>query len=373
MSRLRSILSRVRGLLRARQLDREMQEEIAAHLEEATEELVRQGLSAEEARRAARRGFGGVVRAQEACRDARSFLWLDHLRRDARQAIRGLRRSPGFTLVVLVVLAIGTAAVTSVFTLLNAIVLRPLPFPDSDRLVVIQHAAPGLDLERTGLSSGLYFHYRQRARSLESIGVYQDERVLNLRVPGAAAERVHVTFASAALLRVLGVTPALGRLFTDDDGRPGFMSMKWRIPILLAHGFWVDHFGGDQNIVGRILTINDNAREVIGVLPEGFAFPGPDTQIWMLVEPPNVTASFARDFGWNAVARMRPGATAASARAELARILPRIEGAYRDATPQRLAEVSCARSIATARLRCGTRSARTPARSSACSSSRRWR
>ena len=101
--------------------------------------------------------------------------------------------------------------------------------------------------------------------------------------------------------------PALGRLFTEEDGRPGFMNMRWTIPVLLAHDFWVGHFGRDPDVVGRILTINDNPRKVVGVLPEGFAFPDRHTQIWMLLEPPRVTSNFARVFNWNAVARLRPG------------------------------------------------------------------
>jgi putative ABC transport system permease protein len=336
--RLRVFLSRVHGLVRARQLDRDLRQEIAGHLDEATEEYLRQGLPWAEARRAALRNFGGVVQAEEAYRDARSFVWLDQLRRDMRHGVRGLRRSAGFSLVVLAVLAIGTGAITSVFVLLNTIVLQQLAFPRSDRLVVVKHSAPGLNVDEVGLSSGLYFHYSQHARSVESLGVYT-ENVLNLRVPGAGTERVHVTFAGAALFQVLGAKPALGRLFTEEDGRPGFMNMRWTIPILLAHDFWVGRLGRDPDVVGRILTINENPRRVIGVLPEEFAFPDRHTQIWMLVEPPRGTANFARVFNWKAIARLHPGATPASAQTELRHILPQIEGVYTDATPERMAEV----------------------------------
>ena len=102
--------------------------------------------------------------------------------------------------------------------------------------------------------------------------------MLNLRLPDEGTQRVLVTYASAALFKVLQTQPALGRLFTEEDGRPGFMKMKWRIPVLLSHALWISRFGGDSNVIGRILIVNDSPREVVGVLPEGFAFPRADAR-----------------------------------------------------------------------------------------------
>jgi predicted permease len=336
------MLARLRGVLRRRRLDLELQQEIASHLDEAAEEYVRQGLSPAEARRAAHRHFGSVVHTQEAHRDARSLLWLDHLRRDTRDAGRALARRAGSSALMLTVLALGIGGVTAVFALLNAVVLRPLPFAHPDRLVTITHAAPGLGLDRAGLSSGLYFFYTERARSLDAIGLYTDQRLLNLSVPGAASERIRATSAGWALFDLLGVTPAHGRLFTAEDGSPGFMNMKWTVPVLLGYDFWIDQFGGDPDVVGRVLTLSDNPRRVVGVLPAGLPLPNPDTQVWTLSEPPDATPSFARSLDFHAVARLSAGATPASAEAELAALLPGIEGAYRDATPARIAEVRLA-------------------------------
>jgi putative ABC transport system permease protein len=339
VSVLRVFLSRVRALMRARHLDRDLRQEIAAHLDEATEEYVRQGFSQTEARRAALRSFGGVTQAEDAHREQRAFVSLRDLGRDVRQAVRALRRSPGFTLVVLVVLAIGTGAVTSVFALLNTIVLQPLRFPQSDRLVVVKHSAPGVNRDEVGLSSGLYFHYQQHARSFESLAVYHD-MVLNLRVPGSGTERVQVTSAGTALFRVLAVKPALGRLFTEEDWLPAFaQNGNLKIPILLAHDLWVSDFGSDPHIIGHTITLDDTPREVVGVLPEGFAFPDPHTKIWEQWELDRARATFAQTFSLNAVARLRPGATAGSAQVELTHILPQIEGTFRDATPTRIAAV----------------------------------
>ncbi len=340
MKTLRVFLSRVRALIRGRELDGDLRQEIAAHLDEATEEYVRQGLSPAEARRAALRSFGGVAQAEDAHREQRAFVSFRDLGRDLRYALRALRRSPVFSGVVLVVLAIGTGAVTSVFVLLNTIVLQPLPFPQSDGLVVIKHAAPGLNRAEVGLSTGLYLHYQQHARSLESLAVYFPERLLNLRVPGSGTERVQVTTASPALFRVLGAKPMLGRLFAEEDWLPAFaMDGSLKIPVLLAHDLWVADFGGDPGIIGQTIILNDAPRQVVGVLSEGFSFPDSHTKIWMQWELQNpAMATFAQTFPLNAIARLRPGATVASAEVELRRLLPQIEGVYRDATPKRIAD-----------------------------------
>jgi len=280
-----------------------------------------------------------VTQAEEAHRDLRSFVSPRNLGRDVRLAVRALRHSPGFSVVVLLVLALGTGAATAVFALLNAIVLRPLPHPQSDQLVVITHSAPGLNRAEVGLSSGLYFHYREHARSLQSLAVYQ-ENVLNLHVPGLGAERVGVTYAGRALFEVLGARPVLGRLFSEADWSPAFLQNgNLKIPVLVAHDLWASDFGGDPHIIGQTITLNDTPREVVGVLPEGFAFPDARTKIWEQWELPRASASFAQTFSLNAVARLRPGATPSSAEIELAHVLPQIEGVYQDATPKRIAEV----------------------------------
>ena len=139
MTRLRVFLARLRGLGRSRRLERELRQEIAGHLDEAVEDYVRQGLSPEDARQAALRNFGGISQTEEAYRDHVAFLWLDQLRADARHALRALRRSAAFSIVVLIVLATGTGAITSVFALLHSVVLRPLPFEQPDQLVSLTH------------------------------------------------------------------------------------------------------------------------------------------------------------------------------------------------------------------------------------------
>jgi hypothetical protein len=148
--------------------------------------------------------------------------------------------------------ALGSAGVTTIFALVNAILIQPLPYTVS--VWLRSSTAPGLSLAEVGLSSGTYFHYRAHAKSFEALAVYS-ETVLNLSGPEAVTERVHVTYAGPELFEVLGVRPALGRLFTNEDARPGFMNMTWPIPVLLIHECWQRRYGGDLTLIGRTITL----------------------------------------------------------------------------------------------------------------------
>jgi predicted permease len=200
---------------------------------------------------------------------------------------------------------------------------------------------PGAQLEDAGISTGLYVHYADRATSFESIATY-GSRVDRFLAPDGTMERVAISMTSAAVFRTLQVRPLVGRLFTHEDAAPGFMNMKWTIPVLLAHDFWRDRFGGDPGVVGRVITLGDNPRVVIGVMPDGFVFPDAHTQIWMLFEPSTRAPLIAGSFTFDAIARLRPNVSAAAAQAELAAILPSASGRYPDATPERLAQLQIA-------------------------------
>jgi putative ABC transport system permease protein len=316
----------------------ELRREIDSHVAEATEELIREGLAPDEARRIALTRFGGVAQTEEAYRDGLVIRWLDTLRRDVRHAARALRRTPGFSLVVILTLAIGTGGVSAVFALLNRVVLQPLPYPDADRLVAIEHVATGLKLNDTGSSTGLYFHYRARAHAFESLGGYSRRLPINVTFPDGSIERAQLTRVTASLFRTLGVMPLHGRLFTDEDAAPGFMNAAWAIPTLLSHQFWVERFGADPAIVGQMVKLNETPRLVVGVMPPGFAFPDKATQVWMLTEPPPRSANFARSFDLRVVARLRDRVTPESAQNELAQLIPQTAGLFPDATPDRIAE-----------------------------------
>jgi putative ABC transport system permease protein len=327
-----------RNLFRRGRVERELDDELRAMFELLVEENVRDGMTGDEARRRARIELGNIEGIKADVRAARSGSAIDGLAREFHYAARTLRKRPGVPLIVVMTFALGSAGVTTVFGLVNAIVMRPLPYAASERLAAVTHSAPGLGVADAGLSSGTYFHYRAHARSFEALAVYS-ETVLNLSVPEAATERVHVAYAGPELFDVLGVRPVLGRLFTNEDARPGFMDMRWPVPVLLSHQCWVRRYGGDPTVIGRTITLNNRARPIIGVLPAAFAFPRPETEIWMLFVPPERSGNFARRLEYRAVARLRPGVSTTEAATELARILPSIEGVYADATAARLAEV----------------------------------
>lgn len=332
---------RLRALLHRAELEREMQEEMRLHLEEETEFLMRtRGVSRSEASRLAHVSFGGVARYEEHGRDTRGVRGLEEFVRDVRLSLRLLVRSRVFAVVAVLTLALGIGALSATFTVVNSVVLQPLPYPAAERLVMVRHAAPGLGLEETGLSSGTYIHYRSHGTLIEDLAVYT-ETTLNLAGEDGA-ERIHVTRAGPELFRLLGVQPVLGRVYEEADWTGSEMDLNWTISILLAHDFWQQRFGGDSTIVGRVLDINDSPRQVVGVLPPGFGFPRRETQVWVMNMVSGDRASFARSFEYSAIGRLRPGASVSDAQAEYERILSSIEGVYGDATPSRMAEVQLA-------------------------------
>ena len=339
MLRFERLRQRARALLRKRELERDMDDEMRFHLEsEAAELAATRGLSPEEARRQAALAFGGVERFKEEGRDARGVRAIENLAREVRHASRTLRRSPGFTVAVTVTLALGIAAVTTVFTLVNRILIQPLPYPEADRLVALGHRAPGLGLTETGLSTGTYFHYRAHARSLDGLALYR-ENVLNLGGDDEAAERVRIASAGPEFFEVLGVQPMRGRMFREEDGALGFMDLNWTIPVLISHDLWQTRFGGDPTILGRVIRVNENSREVIGIMPPSFAFPSPDTKIWQLHMQDSLRARLGARLNQPAIARLRLGVTPDAAARELVAVLPSIVGRYSDATAERLAEL----------------------------------
>ena len=327
---------RLRSLGNRAALEDGLDEEMRFHVDQQTEKNQRAGMTAGEALRHALLTFGGVEHARETTRDEFRATQVEDAIRDVRYALRTLGRSPGFTLVTVITLAIGIGATTAVFSLVNGILLQPLPYAESDRLVALKHSAPGLGVDDAGMSDGIYFHYAAHAASLDSLALYVDS-VGNVGADGSGTERVHITYAGPDLFQVLRVTPVLGRLFTTEDGAPGFMNVKWTVPILISYDFWQSRYGGDPGVIGRVIALGETPRVILGVTPEGFEFPRPETQIWMLSFPSPDRARLAASLSYSAVGRLQPGVTPATAEAELSSLLPRIEGTLPDATPDRMA------------------------------------
>ena len=231
--------------------------------------------------------------------------------------------APGFTLVALATLAVGIGANVAIFTVVNAVVLRPLPIPDSERLVVLRHAAPGLaQLDLLTMSDALYFLYAEESRTLDGVAVHRDEQA---SFTGADnPQRVPAARVSASFFDVLRTPPRIGRGFNPDDDRPGAAPVA-----VLADGLWRSRFGADPGVVGSVVDIDGASVEVAGVMPPGFRFSRSEAELWQpLGLDPNDTRLGA--FGINGVARIADGATLEQVRAELGAMLSGLTDVFPD-------------------------------------------
>lgn len=283
---------RVPNLMRAfrfpfshRRMRADVDAELAFHLESRVDEIMsREGLTRPEAEVEAGRRFGDVsdYRRQLRTIDSRTHLreqfaeGVRTMRREFRQSLRSLRRSPSFSLIAIFTLALGLGACTAIFTILDRVVLRSLSYPDAGRLVAIGTKWPGIKQgEEYGISSYMYFRFRALGRDLENLGVYQTEVFALPASNGAEAEKVTAVDASASLFPVLGIKAAIGRTFNTDDERPEDPSI-----IVLSHLIWLRRYGGDPAIVGKSVDIGGRIMQVVGVLPTGATLPNRDGDIW---------------------------------------------------------------------------------------------
>ncbi len=280
------------------------------HIEMETERLVREaGLTRREARRQALVAFGGVVRFKEELREGRGLAWIAGMSLDLKIAFRALARAPGFVAVAVLTLAVGIGASTAVFTVVNGVLLKPLPFDDPDELVRIRNWTFDLYPDQ-------YFTYRDENRVFEDIGVFYSGYDTQGAVTGMAGpEQVTTTFLTAGLLPLLRVQPVIGRLFTEEDDSPGAPTT-----IMLSHAFWQRQFGADPAVVGRTTNVYGLPIEIIGVLPPEFTLPQQEASIyapfrWDRANPRNVPA-------YSVIARLSPGATIEQANADLERMVP---------------------------------------------------
>ncbi|HEX6132792.1 MAG TPA: ABC transporter permease [Longimicrobiales bacterium] len=322
----------LRSLLRQDRIEDEVDEELRLHLALRIADLEAAGLSAAAAHEEALRRFGDVSAVQRETygidrgiqRERRRMEITDAVRREVRQAIRSLKHAPVFTTVAVLTLALGIGATTAIFTLIDSIVLRPLPYPSQDRLVQVAHLAPKVGEAEWGNSVASYFFYLDNNRALDEMGAYAQWAVT---ISGDTdAERVEGARVSVSLLRLLGARPAYGRLLTDEDDTPGAPPVA-----LLSHELWTSRYGRDPDVVGRTVSLNGVAHEIVGVLEPRFRLPAHETRVWTAIrldrslEPVN----------WHyvgAYGRLRPGTTVGAASSEIQRLTERLPeefpGAY---------------------------------------------
>jgi putative ABC transport system permease protein len=324
MSSLRALMARVWGLAHAQRVDRDLQAEIASHLEEATQDYLRQGLSPAEAHYAALRSFGGVAQTQELHRDARIFAWPDQIARDLRHALRALRRAPGFAAVAVLTLALGIGANTAIFSVVDAVLLRPLPYRNAARIARIRGSSVGTS-QPGNLSPMDFLDLQQQTRRFEQLAAFNNYADATLTGAGDP-ERVVGTRVTADFFRVLGVRPQMGRGLRPEDDVPGASPVA-----ILASGFWQRQFGGDPSFVGRTIRLNGVPTEVVGVLPGAFRHPFPEN-----ARQPDVYVPFRLDRKENArsghylqaIGRLSAGASFSDARADLSTIAAALARSY---------------------------------------------
>jgi predicted permease len=294
----------------------DLKAEIDAHLEFKIEENIAQGMPAEEARRAARRHIGNLTQIQERARDAWNFPALETIAQDLRYGLRGIRRSPGFSLVVVLTLALGIGANTAIFSVVNAVLLRPLPFPAPERLVVLSETDP--HAEGISVTWVNYRHWRDENHSFEEMAGFQ---TAHLTLTG----RGEPMFTRGALttygfFSLLGAHPLLGRFFQADDDKLGAAPTA-----VLDYQFWAVKLAADPGILGATLALDGKPYEVIGVAPPGFRFFQRDIDYYLpLAQFQGAIVDRSRHGSMRLLSRLKPGVTLSSAIADLDLIMRRL-------------------------------------------------
>ena len=311
----------LRALIGWRDVDRRVDTELQFHIDAQVEAYVTAGLSPDEARRRARVDFGGRQQITEQCREVWILPTIESAWQDLRYAVRMLRRNPGFTLVTVVTLALGIGANTAIFSVVHGVVLRPLPYPDADRLVVLQGAHPERGTHPYATSRPDFEDWRAQTTSFESMAqfAYWTFNLTGREVP----ERLLGGRVGGAFFETLGAPALLGRALTADDDRGGREFVA-----VLAFGAWQRVFGGDPAVVGQAVTLNGRPHTIVGVMPATFRFPAEDVELWAPIGDQLGTdrgSRFLFTFG-----RLRPDASLDDARGEMAVIARRLATDYPD-------------------------------------------
>jgi len=308
-------------LLRRRRFDADLQEEMRLHRELREQEQIERGLSAQEARYAAQRRFGNDLIWREESHDMGGWNWLEDLVQDIRFGARMLKKNPGFTVVAVLTLALGIGANTAIFSVVNSVLLRPLPFEHPERLVDLRETevAPG----DYPLSGADYLDWQAQNHTLGAVSLFSWRHIMSASGSGEP-EPAAVVNTQANFFDVIGVRPMLGRGFARGEDVAG----KNHVAIL-SYGFWQRRFGGNPQAMGKAVELNDEAYTVVGVMPRWFTFPWtPD--LWTPLDMTPKELGLRGNHNWSAVGRIQPGVTLAQARAELLTISERLEKQFPD-------------------------------------------
>ncbi len=312
-----SLLKRLRNLGKKDALDRNLDDELRSHLEMRANDSAASGMSPEDARYDAQKRFGNATLMKERTRDADILAWLESIGQDLVYAARSLRKNPGFTAVAVLTLALGMGANTAIFTAVDRVLLRPLPYAHEERLVALWEDFSFIGFPRNNLSPADFADWKKTNSVFEDMAAVR-YRTADLTTDGPP-EMVLGRGVTANFFQVLGISPALGRTFTDEED-------KSESPIvLISSNLWRRRFGGDSGVIGRSIAMNGNKVTIIGVMPEGFSSLNRSTEFWVPARfTPQDMANRGSHF-LNVVARLKPGITIETAQSEMATIAKRLE------------------------------------------------
>jgi putative ABC transport system permease protein len=324
---LKSVRMRLRALFRRSDVEAEMEEELRFHLEQQTKLYVRQGMSREDGEREARLAFGSVESARESHRDNRGTRNVEDTIADTRYALRTLWRDRGLSAAGVLTLALGIGGTTAVFSAVNAVLLRDLPFAQPERLVAVWEENPERNWYKNVVAPANYLDWRERVKSFDGLAGYTDF-LTNVTLVGEGEPKLlRAAYTTGNFLSVLGVTPAIGRGF---DGRDDWD--EGQRPLILSYRLWRTQFRGDTAVVGKTISfLGSRPWQIVGVMPDGFAMPSSTTDIWM----PILWARGDRDEVWfrrahwmRVVGRLKPGVSHEAATAELQTVAKQLEREY---------------------------------------------
>jgi predicted permease len=330
-----SLLSRFTSLFwnlsHQRENEQELDQELKSYIDLLAEEKVQSGMTQEAARRSARIELGGVEQVKEQVRDVRAGAWLETLLQDVRYGMRVLRNNPGFSLLVVLTLALGIGANTAIFSVVYGVLLRPLPYAHGGQLVVLHQQAPRAHLENVPFSVKEMFDYRDQSHTLDAVVEYHSMPFLLLG--DDSAERVQTAVVSANFFDVLGVKPLLGRTFLATDESPNADAV-----LVLSYEYWQSRHGGDPNIVGKVFHMNNRPHTVIGVLPQVPQYPA-ENDVYMPTSACPFRSSAAAIANRKArlltvFGRLKPGVSLQTAQADLSTTASQIASAYPDDYPK---------------------------------------
>jgi predicted permease len=331
MAHWRRIIARLRSLLGNKRAEEELVREVASHLTLLADDFERRGMPPEEARLAARRAYGGVEQAKQAHRDERSLQWIEQTMQDLRYGLRTLSKSPGFTITAVLTLALGIGACTAIFSLVNAVLIRSLPYGDAGRLVYLYTPNPqfNVPVEIFGPTYADFYDLKKESTSFQDMTAF-DQSVFSLTTPGAA-ERVSTARIDGDFFSTFQAWPQLGRAIAPSDDQVGHEKVA-----VISHALWRSMFASSTDILHCSLLLDGKTYQIIGVMPQGFEYPHysdlpygsaqyKTTQIWIPLALTPQQMEDRENARGNAVARLKAGVSIAQAQAEMSTLMVRLD------------------------------------------------